>query len=251
MRIDAHVHLDGRNEFDERMLQEADHYRVEKLCLSALGKGWPRVPSAEVFIEANTHVAEAIKRYPGRLLGFCYVNPVQQREALAEIDRCIGGLGFSGIKLWVACHADEPCVFPIVEKAIALRVPVLQHTWYKKGGSENEPGESTCEHYAALARRYPQAKLIAGHVGGDWERGIKVVKPCANIVADVCGSDNYFGFVEMAVRELGADRVVFGTDMPGRSMASQIGKVIGADISDADKEKILGENVERLLRRET
>ena len=249
MRIDAHVHLDGQNKFDERMLQEADHYKVEKLCLSALGKGWPRVPSPEVFIEANTHVAEAMKRYPGRLLGFCYVNPAHTREALAEIDRCIGGLGFSGIKLWVACHADEPCVFPVVEKAIELRVPVLQHAWYKKGGSENEPGESTCEHYAALARRYPEAKLIAGHVGGDWERGIKVVKPCANIVADVCGSDNYSGFVEMAVRELGVDRVVFGTDMPGRSMASQIGKVIGADISDADKEKILGLNVQRFLER--
>jgi hypothetical protein len=241
--------LDGENKFEERMLQEADHYKVEKLCLSALGKRWPRTPSHEQCVEANDCTAETVRRYPGRLLGFCYVNPQHSEEAVAEIERCIGGLGFVGVKLWVACHADEPCVFPVVEKAIELRVPVLQHTWYKRGGRENEPGESTCEHYAALARRYPEAKLIAGHVGGDWERGIKVVKPCGNIVADVCGSDNYSGFVEMAVRELGADRVVFGTDMPGRSMASQIGKVLGADISDADKEKILGRNVQRLLER--
>jgi predicted TIM-barrel fold metal-dependent hydrolase len=218
-----------------------------------------------------------MRRYPDRILGFCYVNPLHVRERadshasplthhasritshvsrftqtpLEEIDYCINELGFSGIKLWVSCHADEPCVFPIIEKAIELRVPVLQHTWYKRWGKDNEPGESTCEHFATLAKRYPQAKLIAGHVGGDWERGIKVVKPYSNIFADICGSDNYSGYVEMAVRELGADRVIFGTDMPGRSMASQIGKVIGAAIPDADKEKILGENMERLLQRET
>ncbi len=268
MRIDAHIHLDAENKFEERMLAEADHYRIEKLCLSALGKRWPSTPSHEQCVEANRCTAEIVRRYPDRIVGFCYVTPVpppnptargscgtgpippdpyHMRKVLDEIAQCVEGMGFMGIKLWVACRCDEPCVYPIIEKAAALRLPILQHTWYKRGGRENGPGESTCDHIAALAKRYPQAKLIAGHVGGDWERGIKVVKPFPNIIADVCGSDNYAGFVEMAVRELGADRVIFGTDMPGRSMASQIGKVLGADIPETDKEKILGLNMESLL----
>lgn len=250
MRIDAHIHLDSENRFDERMLAVADHFQVQQLCLSALGVRWPHTPTHAQCVEANNCTLKTMRRYPDRILGFCYVNPMYTREALEEIQRCVGELGFSGIKLWVACQCDQPCVFPIIEKAIELRLPILQHTWYKRGASENEPGESTCDHLAALAKRYPQAKIIAGHVGGDWERGIKVVKPYPNITADICGSDNYFGFVEMAVRELGADRVVFGTDMPGRSMASQIGKVLGADISESDKEKILGLNMERLLARD-
>jgi predicted TIM-barrel fold metal-dependent hydrolase len=275
MRIDAHIHLDGENRFEERMLAVADHFKVQKLCLSALGARWPRTPSHEQCAEANRCTKEIMRRYPDRILGFCYVNPVHTQSAICpeghpprrmedrnpqsaientsgpveEMEYCVNELGMSGIKLWVACHADEPCLFPVIEKAIELRVPVLQHTWYKRGGTQNERGESTCEHFVALAARYPRAKLIAAHVGGDWERGIKVIKPYPNVIADVCGSDNYAGYVEMAVRELGADRVVFGTDMPGRSMASQIGKVLGADISDADKEKILGLNMERLLRR--
>ena len=51
----------------------------------------------------------------------------------------------------------------------------------------------------------------------------------------------------MAVRELGADRVIYGSDVAGRSFASQLGKVQGADIPDAAKKKVLGENLKRLL----
>jgi predicted TIM-barrel fold metal-dependent hydrolase len=52
---------------------------------------------------------------------------------------------------------------------------------------------------------------------------------------------------EMAVHELGAERVIFGSDAGGRSFASQLGKVMGANISAAAKRLILGENFRRLL----
>ena len=51
----------------------------------------------------------------------------------------------------------------------------------------------------------------------------------------------------MAVRELGARRIVYGSDAPGRSFASQLAKVLGADIAEADRRLILGENLRRLL----
>ena len=50
------------------------------------------------------------------------------------------------------------------------------------------------------------------------------------------------------VRELGAARVIFGSDAGGRSYASQLAKVMSADLSDADRRLILGGNIERLLR---
>ena len=55
------------------------------------------------------------------------------------------------------------------------------------------------------------------------------------------------GEVEMAVRELGASRVLYGSDVNGRSFSSQIGRVLGAEISLADKKLILRENLRRLL----
>jgi predicted TIM-barrel fold metal-dependent hydrolase len=51
----------------------------------------------------------------------------------------------------------------------------------------------------------------------------------------------------MAVRELGAERVLYGSDAGGRSFASQLAKVHGANLSAAAKKLILGENLKRLM----
>jgi hypothetical protein len=52
----------------------------------------------------------------------------------------------------------------------------------------------------------------------------------------------------MAVRELGAERVLYGSDAGGRSFASQLAKVLGAEIPGNARRLILGENLKRLLR---
>ena len=64
---------------------------------------------------------------------------------------------------------------------------------------------------------------------------------------DLGGSDPTTGFVEMAVRELGAERIVFGSDAGGRSFASQIAKVQGADVTDEQRNLIFRDNLKRLL----
>jgi predicted TIM-barrel fold metal-dependent hydrolase len=53
--------------------------------------------------------------------------------------------------------------------------------------------------------------------------------------------------VEMAVRELGAERVIYGSDAAGRSFASQLAKVCSAAISEEEKALILGGNLKRML----
>jgi predicted TIM-barrel fold metal-dependent hydrolase len=51
----------------------------------------------------------------------------------------------------------------------------------------------------------------------------------------------------MGVRELGAERLLWGSDAPGRSFASQLGKVKGADITEPEREMILSGNLRRVL----
>ena len=92
------------------------------------------------------------------------------------------------------------------------------------------------------------ATFICGHTGGNWEIGIRAIRDCKNVYADLCGSDPTSGYTEMAVRELGAARVLYGSDAGGRSFASQLAKVYGAHIPESAKRMILGENLKRLLR---
>lgn len=250
MIIDAHVHvkpgpLSPAQQADE-MAHFADKFGIEKLCLS-LGKSRAETPPPEQFREDNDCVLAAVRHLPDRFVGFCYLNPTYHVECQREIDRCIVEQGMGGIKLWIAIPCSNPCVFPIVERAIELNVPIMQHTWLKATG--NQQYESTPGDFAELAARYPEAKLILGHTGGDWEVGIKAIRDMPNTYADICGGSPAAGFVEMCVRELGAERVVYGSDAPGRSFASQIAKVYGADIAESDRNLILGGNMERLLAR--
>jgi predicted TIM-barrel fold metal-dependent hydrolase len=63
----------------------------------------------------------------------------------------------------------------------------------------------------------------------------------------MAGFDPTSGSVEMAVRELGAERVIYGSDAAGRSFASQLAKVMGADIPEPARRLILGENLRQML----
>jgi predicted TIM-barrel fold metal-dependent hydrolase len=246
---DLHCHLaalPGRTAEERlgRLIEYADRMGIARLCIS-MGTTWSYDPSPADFRQQNDEVLAAIGRYPGRAFGFVYLNPKHARESLDELNRCVADGPMVGVKLWVASHADSPELDPIIERATELNAVVLQHTWIKITG--NLPGESTPMHLAALAARHPNARLICGHSGGDWEQGIRAVRARRNICVDLGGGDPVAGITEMAVRELGPHRVLFGSDAPGRSFASQLAKVHGAEIPDDAKRLILGANLKRLL----
>ena len=89
------------------------------------------------------------------------------------------------------------------------------------------------------------------HIVGVGYRGILDIEPYDNVYVDTSGAQPFSGFVEYGVKKLGADRIIFGTDVVGRDFCTQLAKVTDADISDEDKEKILWKNAARLLKIET
>ena len=46
---------------------------------------------------------------------------------------------------------------------------------------------------------------------------------------------------------MGADRILYGSDMPVFDARQQVGRIVTADIPDEDKKKILGLNAIKLL----
>jgi len=245
---DIHGHLstpgDTPGEKINNLLKFADRMGIERVIIF-MGYPWAYDPSPEEVRRQNDQVLQAIEHSHGRAFGFVYLNPKYTQESLDELDRCVRDGPMVGVKLWVAVRCREKCLDPIVRRAADLKAPVLQHTWYKITG--NLPGESTASDLAALAARHPAASFIAAHTGGDWERGIREIRSATNITAEICGGDPTAGFVEMAVRELGAERVMYGSDFAGRSFASQLAKVLGADVPENAKRLILSGNIKRML----
>jgi len=246
---DAHAHLSGvpGNTPEDRLarlIEFADRMGIERLCVS-MGMNWSYDPPPDDLRWQNDEVLRAITRWPRRAFGFVYLSPNHVETSLAELDRCVRDGPMVGVKLWVARRCNAPELDPIVRRATELKAVILQHTYIKTTG--NLPGESTPMDLAELAQRHPMTTFICGHTGGNWEIGIRAIRDCKNVYADLCGSDPTAGYTEMAVRELGAERVLYGSDAGGRSFASQLAKVFGADIPEPAKRLILGENLKRLL----
>jgi predicted TIM-barrel fold metal-dependent hydrolase len=245
---DVHGHLntpgDTPGEKIDNLLKFADRMGIERVIVFM---GYPFVydPSPEEVRRQNDQVLRAVEHSNGRAFGFVYLNPKYTEESLNELDRCVRNGPMIGVKLWVAIRCHDKCLDPIIRRVAELKAPILQHTWYKITG--NLPGESTATDLAALAKRHPTVSFIAAHTGGDWERGIRAIRSVTNVTAEICGGDPTAGVVEMAVRELGAERVMYGSDFAGRSFASQLAKVLGADIPENAKKLILAGNIKRML----
>ena len=88
---------------------------------------------------------------------------------------------------------------------------------------------------------------MCAHAGGEWEKGILAIRSSSNILVETSGFDATAGFIDMAVREIGPERIVFGSHLPSRSLGTELSKVTTADITEDDKKKILGANFRRLL----
>ncbi|MCE5308156.1 MAG: amidohydrolase family protein [Acidobacteriales bacterium] len=246
---DVHCHLAGVDgdtpeKRASELLRIADRMGIERLVVF-MGYPFLADPTAEQLREQNDQVLRALRAFPDRLFGFVYLSPRQVEASLDELERCVRDGPMVGVKLWIAAHCNGPELDPIVERAGSLGAMVYQHCYLKITG--NLPGESTPFDVADLARRHPKVPIVCGHAGADWERGIRAIRDCPNVSIDIAGSDPTAGFVEMAVRELGAPRVLFGSDAGGRSFASQLGKVTGAAIPDAAKREILSGSLRRLL----
>ena len=207
----------------EVLVRHMDRLGIERLILS---QGYEEYDSHatpdQVRIE-NDRVIRAAKHFPDRAYGSLYVNPEHVDASLQEFDRCVrdGPMVCIGeVQTDLRCNA--PQLDPIVERAISMNVPILQHTWLNSEG--NGPGESTPYDVVELARRHPKAQLICGHTGGNWELGIRIIRDTKNVYADIAGSDPTSGFVEMAVRELGAERVLYGSDVGGEVLPRRLRK---------------------------
>lgn len=224
----------------ERSLPAIRAGRFEKLCY---------------FLNVSTKEAaetdlRPLQLWPDLLLGMIKLDPHDVRSSLATLDRWLRdgpmvGVYFSGggPKALTCTH---PNFVPLVERIAEYGGVIMQHTWFKTGGKQGL-GESTPSELAELARRFPEQKFLCAHAGGEWERGIRAVQNSPNILIETSGFDATAGFLEMAVRELGPKRIIFGSHLPSRSLGTELGKVIGAQITDQDRRSILGENLRELL----
>jgi len=243
--FDMHVHLRDDESFRHTLALErrAGAVKIAVSCLEPMDGIYK--PTPKQFRANNARVHEWMRREEGFVEGWAYVNPLHLKESLEEIERARDEYGMVGVKLECGAVCTDLRAEAVVEKAASLGMPVLHHCWFKITGCI--PGESIPEDVATLAGDIPEASIVMAHIGGDWQRGIKAVRDLSNVLVDTSGSIAESGMIETAVAELGAERVLFGTDLPDIDLWTNLGKIESAGITRREKEIILYENAAKLL----
>lgn len=242
MIIDIHAHIWGNrlNETKEHVLRGIDRYGIDKIYISGLQS----YVSDEAEIAClNEAVHQFMKEQPNRVGGAVYVNPLHH-NVLDVIKRATQDQGFEMIKLWLCTTADHPAVDPIMEYAESNGLPVLFHVFKKYGGGVRN--ESVGSNLATIARRHPQTKILMAHLGGNRYDGVPAVRDLKNVWCDHSGGIGHGEELDYAVEQLGADRVLFGTD---NGYVQNIGMVLGADLTPQQREQIFYKNALKLLDR--
>lgn len=243
MLTDAHAHvmLNSAQKNREDLLHTAERYGVSRYYISTIdGAEFPDEQTVDV---DNKVTADFMKEHPDLIRGYVYVNP-RNANAMDVLRRGMEEQGMSGLKLWIATYCDDPLVYPIVEKMIEYDKPVLIHTFVKAVGQLQ--CESTSYHVGRLAERYPEAKLIMAHLGGEPYHGIRNVTKYDNVWIDHSGTLVGSNDLNHTIALVGADRVLFGTDMP-IAFASSYGQVLEARLTAEEREKVMWKNAAKLF----
>ena len=227
----------------ESVIDAADRLEIEQLACSIPITGGRWATPAEVRA-CNDGLLDAIRQYPKRILGYCFLNPGYTREALAELDRCIVRERMLGVKLYNQYKINDPVCFPIIERTIELGVPILVHAarLITPADTAAQPLTSHAADFVDVGRRFPEAMIIHGHIagGGDWQWTLKVLRDApSSIYLDTSGSVMDAGLLERCVRDFGEDRLLFATDM---TMEGNVARVRDAAITEARREKIFFRN---------
>jgi len=241
------------------LIERMDRAGVDRACLMGPTAG-------DGIALTNDMVRTAVARHPRRLLGFVGVDPIgddpgRAREVVLE---AIDDWGFRGVGELCGDLLDARYE-PIYRLCAERQVPLLVHVGIPLPSMLLRHGQPTM--LDELAHRHPELTIVAAHVGMPWFlETIAVAVRHPNVHLDVSaipvlGRDAVVHGILGLLWERGLeDRVLFGTDFPlvdparylpllrrGPSwLARRLTRL--PRMTAAMRDKLLGENAERLLR---
>jgi uncharacterized protein len=249
--FDAHLHIpsDNGENFQWYLVTKNMSEFVAYLDKCGVRRGvisssWSnKAQSPEDYRQGNREVAKYVDRYKGRFRGSCVITPFRIDEALREIEECHKQYGFVWLgefcNYMTGYRYDTPEWAEVMKLATKLNLVVQIHT--------------NAREMQYLAENFPDTTIVFPHLGGnrdDISARIATVASHKNTHIELSGSGiERVGILERAVKEIGADRVLYGSDFTINEPSAVIARVQNAFLTAEEREKILYRNVERLLAR--
>ncbi len=240
MIIDAHCHVGegvGYSLSPEKLLSQMNSNNVGKAVI---------VPTDKYLAvynrEGNDYVLSLAKKHPDRFYPMAAANPWYGGKALEELRRSFGE-GAVGLKLHPFLQGfriTDEVVYPLIELADELEKPVYFHT--------GTPISSMPYQLTEVAMRFPKVNFIMGHMAysdfwNDVENAVNAVK---NIFLEI--SIYYPFLIELMVRRVGADKIMYGSDVPKCFMNLEIEKIMRYVPKNEDREYIFSKTIKNVIK---
>ena len=217
-----------------------DRCGVRRGVISATRSNTAKTP--EDYRAGNREVAKYAEKYRGRFRPSCVVTPFRIDEALREIEECHKQLGFRWLgefcNYMTGYKYDTPEWAQVMDLAAKLNLVIQIHT--------------NAAEMRMLAEKFPRNTIVFPHLGGNSKEiadRIATVARHKNCSIDVSGSGiERVGILEKAVKEIGSDRVLYGSDFTINEPSAVVARVKNAFLTPQDRENILFRNLERLLK---
>lgn len=235
--------------------------------------GQTNVPGPPSIDKANDYIADLVKSHPDYFIGMCAVNPKYRgvKAAVAEVERAIGELKLTGLKLYPTYDHyspdDRDLAFPIFQKAQDLGIPVMVH-------QASTPVIDAPLKYARpyllddVGRAFPDLKILVCHAGAPWvEECLVLAAKHPNFYIDISyynsvltGPETLQFLQKCRAYGLPLEKVCWGTDYPGfempeslldkfRSVNAYADKLGIEPISQRHMDGILGNNYLTFIKR--
>lgn len=227
----------------DELKQAYDAQNIEAACLSPMEGIFSS--SEETLLQANHSMAELTQKnlwlYQWAIINPLFPASFRQAEELLKSKKCVGikihpdAHGYA-----IADHGDEIFAFCNQHRTVL----------------ETHSGDalSLPEQIVSLADRYPRMNVIVSHLGcgfdGCLEHQIQAIRQSknGNIYTDVSSARSILPhLLEWGVGQVGADKILFGTDTPLHHIAMMKQRVEFADLPELAIEKILFQNAYNLF----
>jgi len=230
MIIDAHTHLGHDYAYEETFSSELllGGMKRNGIDISIVQPG--TVFNLRTAVKQHNEIAALAKKMHGKIYGMANPNPhLPANKYRKELERCVHVLGFVGVKLHPQAHAVNPSSSMgrrVFETALDLEIPVMVHTgdgipWALPSG------------LIPIAMEFKTLKIILAHCGGSMfaAEAALAARLCPNVYLESSWLPNLA--IRRFCRTAGANRVMFGSDMP-ENAAPELAKFRSIELTNEE-----------------
>lgn len=193
--------------------------------------------------KANMQVGEAVLRHPERIVGLARINPTFGADHTRYLlDKYVAEWGCRGVKLVAGYDFYRPNSMAVMKPLLdAARQHGLRILFHSGDAPRDLPSLQ-----AKAAEAYPDVTFVLAHMGMHaflWE-AIIAAQELPNVYVDT--SQAYPFDIKTFVREVGIEKVTYGSDVPYQSPRIEQEKLRVIDLTEDEMRAALRDNAARI-----